>query len=143
MKWNQIVFGYNVRCFDFLRYEENEGSRSRFHNLLNETQALNSAFFFSDYFPYIGWLDKLTGQHIRLDKTIKDLDTFFEEIISDHINPNKPESESDHEDIIDVLLHLKNQRSFEFSMNHIKAILMVTFSCLACISGNFTEVGFI
>ncbi|CAO2813502.1 unnamed protein product [Amaranthus hypochondriacus] len=128
---SELIMGYsssNICRIAFgKRYEENEGSRSRFHSLLNETQALLTAFFFSDYFPYIGWLDKLTGQHIRLDKTIKDLDTFFEEIISDHINPNKPESESDQEDIIDVLLHLKNQRSFEFSINHIKAILMTIF----------------
>ncbi|XP_057527510.1 6,7,8-trihydroxycoumarin synthase-like [Amaranthus tricolor] len=128
---SELLLGYsssNICRIAFgKRYEDNEGSRSRFHSLLNEAQALFTAFFFSDYFPYSGWLDKLTGQYSRLDKTFKDLDAFFEEIISDHINPNKSESESDHEDIIDVLLHLKNQRCFEFSMNHIKAISMIIF----------------
>ncbi|XP_021759826.1 cytochrome P450 83B1-like isoform X3 [Chenopodium quinoa] len=106
------------------RYEDDERSSSRFHKLIREAEAMFTTFFFSDYFPsVIGWLDKLTGKFSRLEKTFKDLDAFFEEIINDHLDPNKPKSER--EDIVDVLLQLMNERSFELTLDHIKAVLMV------------------
>ncbi|KAK9725764.1 hypothetical protein RND81_05G167600 [Saponaria officinalis] len=109
------------------RYEDDEGSRSKFHGLLNETQALFVGFFFADYFPFLGWLDKLTGQNSRLEKLFRKMDVFYEEIINHHLDPNRPKDEQ--EDIIDVLLQLKNQRSFAFelTLDHIKAILMIIF----------------
>lgn len=112
---------FGKRCDD-------EGSkRSRFHSLLNDAQAMFTAFFFADYFPSIGWLDKLTGQYSRLEKTFKDLDVFYGEIINDHLDPNRPTSQQ--EDIIDVLLHLRKQRTFTFELtiDHIKALLLDIF----------------
>ena len=57
-----------------------------------------TSFFFTDYFPSIGWLDKLTGQFSRLERTFKELDAIYEEIINDHLDPNK--SNSEREDIV-------------------------------------------
>lgn len=109
------------------RYDDEGSQRSKFHGLLNDAQAMITAFFFADYFPSIGWLDKLTGQSSRLEKTFKDLDAFYDEIINDHLDPNMPEKE--HADLIDVLLHLREERafSFELTVDHIKAILMNMF----------------
>ncbi|XP_074297365.1 5-OH-xanthotoxin synthase-like [Silene latifolia] len=109
------------------RYEEDEGPRSKFHGLLNEMQALFVGFFYADYFPYLAWLDKLTGQFSKLEKVFKNMDKFYDELISDHLDPNRPKT--GHEDIIDVLLQLKKQRSFAFELtfDHIKAILMNIF----------------
>lgn len=108
------------------RYEDDETSRSRFHNLLNEAQAMFAGFFFVDHFPLVGhWVDKLAGKYSRLEKTFKKLEDFYEEIINDH--RNKPKSAQ--EDIIDILLNLKNEGSFAFelTMDHIKATLMDMF----------------
>ncbi|KAL9240122.1 hypothetical protein vseg_014379 [Gypsophila vaccaria] len=109
------------------RYEDEEGPRSKFHGLLNEMQALFVGFFFADYFPYLGWLDKFTGQESRLERVLKKMDMFYEELINDHLDPNRPKVEQ--EDIIDVLLQLKEQHSlaFDFTLDHIKAILMIIF----------------
>lgn len=109
------------------RYEDEEATRSRFHSLLNEAEAMFTCFFFTDYFPSFGWLDKLTGQFSRLEKTFKKLDEFYEEIINDHLDLSKPKSEQ--EDIIDILLQLKIENSFTFGLtfDHIKAILMDMF----------------
>ncbi|XP_021759644.1 cytochrome P450 83B1-like [Chenopodium quinoa] len=108
------------------RYEDDEGSRSKYHSLLNEAEALLITFFYSDILPYFGWLDKLTGKFSRLEKTFKKLDAFYEEVINDHINPNKPKS--DREDIIDILLQLRQQQpSLELTLDHIKAVLMNIF----------------
>ncbi|XP_010670976.1 6,7,8-trihydroxycoumarin synthase [Beta vulgaris subsp. vulgaris] len=107
------------------RYEEAEASRSKFHTLLNDAQAMFIAFFFADYFPFGGCLDWLSGNSSRLERTFKDLDAFYEEIINDHLDPNR--FKSPQEDIIDVLLNLKKQRCFELTLDHIKALLMNIF----------------
>uniref|UniRef100_A0A803LKA1 Cytochrome P450 n=1 Tax=Chenopodium quinoa TaxID=63459 RepID=A0A803LKA1_CHEQI len=61
------------------RYEDDEelSRRSKFHSMLNEAQAIFTSFFFSDYFPTIGWLDKLTGKFSRLEKIFKVMDAFL------------------------------------------------------------------
>ena len=86
------------------------------------------AFFFADYFPFIGgWLDKLTGLSSRLERAFNDLDEFYNEIINDHLDPNRPKSDS--EDIVDVLLRVRKERDFPFhlTLDHIKAVTMVSF----------------
>ncbi|KAJ0024120.1 hypothetical protein Pint_09098 [Pistacia integerrima] len=109
------------------RYEDEGIERSRFHALLNEIQAMFVGFFFSDYFPFMEWLDKLTGMIGRLKKNFKDFDTFYQELIDDHLDPNRPKTAQ--EDLIDVLLQIRKDRGFKFdlTLNHIKALLMNVF----------------
>ena len=116
-----IIYSYIIYAY-IHRYEDEGGSR-RFDRLLSEAEAMFSTFFFTDYFQSIGWVDKHIGKFSRLEKIFKDLVEFYDEIINDHINPNRPPSER--EDIVDVLLHLKKERSFQLSLEHIKAVLMV------------------
>ncbi|XP_057743961.1 cytochrome P450 83B1-like [Arachis stenosperma] len=106
------------------RYEDEGVERSRFHDLFNECQAMLGGFFVSDYIPFLGWIDRLNGMHARLNKIFKELDKFYQEVIDEHMDPNRDSSKG--EDIIDVLLQLKNQRSFSFDLtiNHIKAMFM-------------------
>ncbi|XP_074282446.1 cytochrome P450 83B1-like [Silene latifolia] len=107
------------------RFDNIEASKRRkFYGLLHEIQALFIGFFFTDYFPWISWLDKLTGQKSRLERAFDELNKFNDELINDHLDPNRPKS--DQEDIIEVLLHLRKDRSFGFdlTLNHIKALLM-------------------
>ncbi|CAN1163420.1 Cytochrome P450 83B1 [Linum perenne] len=86
------------------RYEEEGIERSRFQSLLNETQAMFTHFFFSDY-----W------------------DAFYQEIIDEHLDPKRAKPE--HEDILDVLLQIWKDRSFkvQLTFDNIKAILMNIF----------------
>ncbi|XP_015950605.1 cytochrome P450 83B1 isoform X1 [Arachis duranensis] len=106
------------------RYEDEGVERSKFHSLFNDFQAMMITLFVSDYIPFSGWIDRLKGLHARLDRIFKELDEFYQEVIDDHIDPNKDTSKE--EDIVDVLLQLKKQRSFSFDLtyDHIKAILM-------------------
>ena len=110
------------------RYGDDEGcERSRFHGVLNEIEAMAAGFFFTDYFPFMGWwVDKFTGMISRLEKSFKELDLFYQEIIDDHLDPRRPEQEQ--EDIIDVLLGVKRKRLFsvDLTWDHIKAVLMVS-----------------
>ncbi|XP_044511471.1 cytochrome P450 83B1-like [Mangifera indica] len=110
------------------RYEDEGTERSRFHALLNETQALFVSFFLSDYFPFIGsWVDKLIGMVNRLENNFKEFDKFYQELIEGHLDPNKPKN--DREDIIDVLLQVRKECGFKVDLtsDHIKAVLMNVF----------------
>ncbi|EOY14961.1 Cytochrome P450 [Theobroma cacao] len=109
------------------RYEEEGTERSRFHGLLNESQALLTSFFISDYFPFMGWVDRLSGLLSRLEKNYKKYEIFYQELIGEHLNPNR--SKPEQEDIVDVLLQIWKDRDFaiNLTMDHIKAVLMDVF----------------
>ncbi|XP_045799128.1 cytochrome P450 83B1-like [Trifolium pratense] len=107
-------------------YENEGGEKSRFHCLLNETQAIFLSFFVSDYIPFLGWIDKLTGLVARVDNTFKALDEFFEEVLKEHLDPNNRKKEEEEKDIVDVLLELKKKGrlSIDLTNDHIKAVIM-------------------
>ncbi|KAL2337557.1 hypothetical protein Fmac_012003 [Flemingia macrophylla] len=106
------------------RYEEEGSERSRFHGLLSELEVLMATFFVSDYIPFTGWIDKLRGLHARLERNFKELDEFYQEVIDDHMDPNKRHTQE--KDIVDVLLQLKNDHSLpiHLTFDHIKGLLM-------------------
>ncbi|RVW70428.1 Cytochrome P450 83B1 [Vitis vinifera] len=56
-----------------------------------------------------------------------EFDLFYQEIIDEHLDPNRPEPEK--EDITDVLLKLQKNRLFtiDLTFDHIKAVLMNIF----------------
>ena len=86
--------------------------------------------FFADLRPIANRL------HARRERNFKVLNEFYQEVIDEHMNPNRKTPEN--EDIVDVLLQLKKQRSFfvDLSNDHIKAVLMVWSSFPLSISFN-------
>ncbi|KAK2971482.1 hypothetical protein RJ640_020888 [Escallonia rubra] len=109
----------------FGRRYDGEGHESRrFHKLLHECEAVMASFYVSDYFPFMGWFDKLTGMCARLEKNFEGMDLFYQELIDEHLNPNRPESMKG--DFIDILLQLEKDglSSIHLTSNHIKALLM-------------------
>ncbi|XP_059667751.1 cytochrome P450 71A1-like [Cornus florida] len=109
------------------RYDDEGCERSKFHGLLHEAQAMLGSFFLSDYFPFLGWVDKLNGMSSRADKIFKEMDLFYQEIIDERLQEES--SKSKQEDILDVLLHLQKDHSFtiDLTLDHIKAVLMNIF----------------
>ncbi|KAM7518188.1 hypothetical protein LguiB_017150 [Lonicera macranthoides] len=106
------------------RFDEGyEGSR--FHRFVTECQAVMVSFYFSDHFPLMGWLDRLRGLRSRLDKIFQEMDLFFQELIDEHLDPERKSSAR--EDIIDIFLQLKRDQSSSIALtfNHIKAMLLV------------------
>ncbi|KAH6821870.1 hypothetical protein C2S53_014601 [Perilla frutescens var. hirtella] len=100
----------------------------RFDRLLQEAQALAATPFVSDYFPALGWVERVLGMEKRLQKNFEELDSFYQELIDDHLNPMR-EKQGEEEDILDILLNLKreNSCSIELTWDHIKALLMDIF----------------
>lgn len=100
-------------------------SRSRFHEVLHETQDLLGGFCMADFFPWMGWLNKFNGLETRLEKNFGELDEFIDKVIEEHLDPRRPEPE--HEDLVDVLLGVQkdSNQSIALSNDQIKGVLTV------------------
>lgn len=114
--------------------EKDQDDQKRFKQLFLESQGMMASFFFSDYFPWFGWVvDKVIkrGNYSKLEKNFRDFDCFYQEIIDEHLkkkNKKKEEEEEDEEeDIVDILIKVREEKStpFDLSFDHIKAMLMV------------------
>ncbi|KAL1568157.1 cytochrome P450 71A9-like [Salvia divinorum] len=84
-------------------------------------------FFVSDYLPWLGWMDRVSGLIGRLDRIFKDMDGFFEELIHERVNQNRPKSMNSN--ILDILIKMKkeNSSSVALTWDNVKAILMDIF----------------
>jgi len=86
------------------------------------------SFFVSDYIPFLGWIDKLTGMVTRLEKTFEALDGFLQEVLDEHLDPNRVKvKQNEEKDLVDLLLELKKQGrlSIDLTDDQIKAIILV------------------
>ncbi|KAL0341615.1 UNVERIFIED_CONTAM: cytochrome [Sesamum calycinum] len=100
---------------------------SRFQEILAEAQHLMGEFNVADYFPWMGWVNKFNGVDRRLEKNFRDLDRFFDQVIEEHLDPKRPES--DNEDIIDVLLRIQKDpnQAINLSDEQLKGVLIDIF----------------
>ncbi|CAH1442889.1 unnamed protein product [Lactuca virosa] len=105
-------------------YDDEQKEVRRFHELLLECQALLVNFYYRDYFPFMGWLDKLNGSMSRLEKNFKDMDECYQDLIDEHLNRNRPNEMQ--KDMVDILLKLKqnSDSSMNLTFDNIKAVLM-------------------
>lgn len=98
-----------------------------FDKLIREAFLFLGSFSASDFFPNGGWIiDRLTGLQGRREKSVRDLDAFYEQMFDLHKQGNK----NGVEDFVDLLLRLEKEETVlgygKLTRNHIKAILMVT-----------------
>ncbi|CAN8266438.1 unnamed protein product [Cochlearia groenlandica] len=99
-----------------------------FNKLVRETVEMLGSFSASDFIPYVGWIiDWLTGLQGRRERSFRDLDAFYEQMIELH----KEEKKQGTEDFVDLLLKLEREEALlgneKLTRNHIKAILMDIF----------------
>lgn len=110
-------------------HSRNELADSRLMEILDELMVGLTGFSASDFFPKVGWIiDRITGSHATIEKCFHDLDEFFQQMIDQHLDPER--LKPDRDDIIDVLLKLDKDHQaskIRFTNNHIKAILMNVF----------------
>ncbi|KAI3820162.1 hypothetical protein L1987_14020 [Smallanthus sonchifolius] len=76
-------------------YDEGNQDGARFGELMLEMQAMFVNFYYRDYFPLMGWLDKLNGSIARLENIFKDIDEFYQELIDEHVNQSRPNKMQD------------------------------------------------
>ncbi|KAM4115381.1 hypothetical protein ACJW30_04G145500 [Castanea mollissima] len=125
-----LVLTNNIVCRVTFGKKQDGGedkSRSRFHEILRETQDLLGGFCIADFFPWMGWFNKFNGLETRLEKNFGELDEFIDKVIEKHLDPRRPEPE--HEDLVDVLLGVQkdSNQSIALSNDQIKGVLTDLF----------------
>ncbi|KAL0737575.1 hypothetical protein Bca4012_013785 [Brassica carinata] len=96
-----------------------------FNKLVREAFEMLGSFSAEDFIPYVGWIiDQFSGLQGRRERSVRDLDAFYEYVIGLH----KEENKQGREDFVDLLLRLEKEGTVlgndNLTRNHIKAILM-------------------
>uniref|UniRef100_M4EDS6 Uncharacterized protein n=1 Tax=Brassica campestris TaxID=3711 RepID=M4EDS6_BRACM len=97
-------------------------------DLVQRSELLTRTSMFSDLFPgRIGELiDLFTGQTKRLENAFSELDTFFQNVLDDHLKPGRRVQEGS--DIIDVMIDMmRKQDSFKITTDHLKGMISDVF----------------
>nr|GMC47486.1 cytochrome P450 83B1-like [Ipomoea batatas] len=108
--------------------EERPAGKWGCHKILAESQAMMmGGSLIADFLPSFGWLDRLIGNSARLERVFEQQDSFHQQLIDQHLDPNRPKSMDG--DMLDTLIRLKmeNSSSVNLTWDHIKAVLMIVF----------------
>lgn len=102
---------------------------SKFQQVFSEAMVALSAFSAQDFFPaspISPWVDKLVGLEARYRRIFRELDAYFETVLSQHMDPGRVKPERD--DLVDVLISLwKGQgKGPSLTRDHLKAIIVVS-----------------
>ncbi|KAI3919640.1 hypothetical protein MKW98_031773 [Papaver atlanticum] len=112
----------------------NKDYASRFIGLVKKTiRLIESAFSFGDYFPWLKWVDTVTGLEWKLRRTSEEIDTFFSQVIDDHLlSHNSIAKHGNHDKFEDkrnfidlLLLHAEKEPNLNITRDNIKGIIMV------------------
>jgi cytochrome P450 len=93
--------------------------RDSFIKLMNEAISLSGGFDVSDLFPSFKLLPLLTGIRSKLVKIHRKLDEMFDKIIDEHVLAKGDIDAQGTEDLVDVLLRIKDSDALEFPITHI------------------------
>ncbi|VAH86473.1 unnamed protein product [Triticum turgidum subsp. durum] len=98
-------------------------------HVLEEATHAQASFSAEDYFPnIIGRLvDRITGLATRRERIFEQLDTFFEIIIEQHLDPRRVKPHNG--DLVDRLIGLwkDNSGTLRITRDHVKGIIFGTF----------------
>ncbi|KAK9117353.1 hypothetical protein Sjap_016300 [Stephania japonica] len=107
------------------------GEKDKFRELSRQLSELIPAFSFGDFFPYLKWMDVLTGLVRRLKITSQELDAFFEQVLEEHVgerNHNDGEYLNKENDCMDLLLKVQeNNQYINLTKLNIKALIQDLF----------------
>ncbi|GMJ04917.1 cytochrome P450, family 71, subfamily B, polypeptide 34 [Hibiscus trionum] len=120
----ETSYGIASRCIIGKKAKED----GNFGELAKRFVRSFAGFSFGDLFPYLGWLDVLTGNIGRSKAVFNEMDAFLDSVIE--AKTNSPENnmvDDDHgkKDIVQILLHLlQNDHDSKLTINNVKAILL-------------------
>ncbi|XVF54567.1 hypothetical protein PTKIN_Ptkin05aG0191500 [Pterospermum kingtungense] len=123
----------NIICRSvFGRVCEREDGIKSFGGLSRRAIDVIGAFCFEDYFPYLKWVDVVTGFTAKLQRISSEVDAFLDEVIEDHLvmmNNDDDGDKLDNKDFVDILLQLqlKGMLDIDLTQENVKAILLDMF----------------
>ncbi|CAA7039241.1 unnamed protein product [Microthlaspi erraticum] len=129
----RIEFGINLHECEFM-------DEDRIADLADILKLMENTNLFSDFFPgRIGrFVDWFLGQNKRLENAFSEHNTFTNNILDDHLKPERRIQESS--DIIDVMIDMMSKQdedgdSFKLTTNNVKGMISGLFIAGANTSG--------
>ncbi|RDX74832.1 Cytochrome P450 71A1, partial [Mucuna pruriens] len=121
---NNIV----CKCALGRKYTSGDGC-SGVKELAREAMIHLTAFTVRDYFPWLGWVDVLTGKIQKYKATAGALDALFDQEIAQHSTVKREGEHSKRKDFVDILLQLQEDSmlSFDLTKNDLKALITDMF----------------
>ncbi|KAL2321746.1 hypothetical protein Fmac_026125 [Flemingia macrophylla] len=118
----------NIVCKCTLGKKYTEDGYNRVKELARDVMIYVAAFTVRDFFPWLWWVDVLTGKIQKYKATFKAMDALFDEVIAEHLTVQKEGEQSKRKDFLDILLQLQedNNLNFELTKTDIKALLTVS-----------------
>ncbi|KAI9108951.1 hypothetical protein K1719_020256 [Acacia pycnantha] len=114
------------RCIIGQKFDTEESSR--FGDLARREAIHLGVLTLGDLFPWLSWVDHVTGKVREFKRNFTELDRFFDEVIAEHKEAKKDDDEK--KDFVDILLQAqecKDQLDFELNQDNFKAILTDMF----------------
>ncbi|XVF77759.1 hypothetical protein PTKIN_Ptkin14bG0072600 [Pterospermum kingtungense] len=127
-----MTVSYNIvsRCVLSVKSEE-ENSHNNFGELARRVMVLFMSFCVGDMFPYLRWVDVLTGYIPSLKALSAELDTFLDQIIEEHraLKSTHEEVTNSKKDFLSIILQLQNNGTLETDLtkDNIKAVILDMF----------------
>ncbi|KAK4735194.1 hypothetical protein R3W88_009455 [Solanum pinnatisectum] len=113
------------------KYNEGQGGMNA-KVTLDEFGELLGTFSIGDYIPRLEWINKINGLDSKVEKVAKELDTFLESVIEEHVSRknNGEYSTGEAKDFVDVLLEIQNgkETGFLLQRDSLKAIILDNFA---------------
>ncbi|XP_027916787.1 cytochrome P450 71A1-like [Vigna unguiculata] len=102
---------------------------SRVKELAREAMIHITGFTVRDYFPWLGWVDVVTGKIQKYKATAAAMDAVFEEAIAERLRVRREGEHSKMKDFLDILLdhHQDNTLGYQFTKNDIKSLITDMF----------------
>jgi len=99
---------------------------SRVKQLAREGMIHLTDIAVGDYFPWLGWVDVITGKVQKYKATAEAMNALFDEAIAERLRRRKESEKSKMKDFLDILLEIPED-NIEFTKNDIKAVITVSF----------------
>ncbi|XVF49781.1 hypothetical protein PTKIN_Ptkin04bG0042600 [Pterospermum kingtungense] len=105
-----MAFSNNVvsRCAIGRKLEEEDG-KTQFGLLLRKVMVLILSFCVGDMFPYLRWVDMLTGLVPSLKATSRETDTLLGQIIDEHRDLKSHNEITNKKDFVSIILQLQKE----------------------------------
>ncbi|MBA0820279.1 hypothetical protein Gohar_025486 [Gossypium harknessii] len=116
------------RCVLSHKSEDEDGC-SKFGKLAKRLMILFTSFCIGDMFPYLRWLDVVTGYIPSLKAVNEEFDAFFDQVLQEHRILETDDQVSDRKDFVSIIMQLQKDGMYEMHLtqDNIKAILLDMF----------------
>ncbi|GMI86943.1 cytochrome P450, family 71, subfamily A, polypeptide 22 [Hibiscus trionum] len=115
------------RCILSHKNDEEDGC-SKFGELVRRLLILFTGFCIGDMFPYLRWVDVLTGYIPSMKALSAELDAFFDQVINEHRAVETGAEVTHKKDFVSIIMQLLKDGMFEnLTQDNIKAILLDMF----------------